>query len=108
VRTKINAMPAVNEQNYSEGIYDVKPLKEFTNKQTKIHVAVNVKNNNLTISVNNKLLTNSSGFKLKYDADCKLCGLPPGTIFNSIFWVNTTNNPDEIKTYISNIKITKD
>lgn len=107
VRTKINTMPIVNEQNNSEGIYNVKPLKEFTNKQTKIHVAVIVKNNNLKISVNNKLLTNSSDFKLQYGADCKLCGLPSGTIFNGIFWVNITNNADEIKAYISNIKISK-
>lgn len=108
VRTKINAMPSVNtEPNNSEGIYDVKPLKEFTNKQTKIHVVVKVKNNNLGIFINNKELTTSSDFKLQYGGDCKVCGLPAGTIFNSIFFTNTTNNADAVKVYITNVKISK-
>lgn len=106
VRTKINAMPSANtELNNSEGIYDVKPLKEFTNKQTKVHVAVIVKNNSLSILINNKELTSSSGFKLQYGGNCNACGLPAGTIFNSIFFINTTNNAEAIKVYISNIKI---
>jgi hypothetical protein len=108
VRTKINTAPSENNQNYSEGIYDVKPLREFTNKQTKVHVAVKVKNNNLGIFINNKELTSSSGFKLQYDGACKVCGLPAGTVFNSIFFTNTTNNADEVKVYISNIKISKE
>jgi hypothetical protein len=108
VRTKINAFPSQNEQNSSEGIYNVKPLKEFTNNQTKVHVAVKVKNDNLGIFINNKELTTSSGFKLQYGGDCKVCGLPAGTEFNSIFFTNTTNNADAVKVYISNIKITKE
>jgi hypothetical protein len=108
IRTKINAMPSANtESNNSEGIYDVKPLKEFTNKQTKVHIAVKLKNNNLTIFINNKELTASSGFKLLYGADCKVCGLPPGTLFNSIFFTNITN-ADAAKVYISNVRITKE
>ena len=102
-------MPSGNtEPNNSEGIYDVKPLKEFTNNQTKVHVAVKVKNNNLAIFINNKVLTASSGFKMLYGGDCKICGLPAGTVFNSIFFTNTTNNSDEMKVYISNVKITKE
>ena len=109
IRTKINAMPSGNtEPNYSEGIYDVKPLKEFTNRQTKVHVTVKVKNYNLGIFINNKELTTSSGFKLLYGGGCKICGLPAGTVFNSIFFTNTTNNSGEIKVYISNVKITKE
>ena len=100
-------MPSQNMQNSSEGIYDVKSLKEFTNRQTKIHVAVKVKNNNLTIFINNKELTASPGFKLQYGADCKVCGLPDGTVFNSLFFTNTTNNADSVKVYISNVKISK-
>lgn len=107
VRTKINAAPSENNQNYSEGIYDVKPLKEFTNRQTKIHVAVKVKNNNLGIFINNKELTSSTGFKLQYGGDCKVCGIPPGTVFNTVLWTNTTDKADEIKVYIGNVAITK-
>lgn len=107
VRTKINAFPSQNEQNSSEGIYDVKPLKEFTNNQTKVHVAVKVKNDNLGIFINNNELTTSSGFKMQYGGDCKVCGLPAGTVFNSIFFTNTTNNADAVKVYISNVKISK-
>lgn len=107
VRTKINTMPSENNENNSEGIYDVKPLKEFTNNKTKVHVAVKVKNNNLGIFINNKELTTSAGFKMLYGGDCKVCGLPSGTVFNSIFFLNTTNNADAVKVYISNVKITK-
>ncbi len=106
VRTKINSAPSENNQNYSEGIYDVKPLKEFTNEQTKVHVAVKVKNNNLGIFINNKELTSSSGFKLLYDGACKVCGLPAGTLINSIFFTNITDKSDEIKVYISNVAVT--
>jgi hypothetical protein len=109
IRTKITAMPSANtESNNSEGIHNVKSLREFTNKQTKVHVAVKVKNNNLSIFINNKEFTASSGFKLQYGGDCKVCGLPAGTTFNSIFFTNTTNNADAIKVYISNVKITKE
>lgn len=107
VRTKINTTPSENNQNYSEGIYDVKPLKEFTNRQTKVHVAVKVKSNSLGIFINNKELTSSSGFKLQYGGDCKVCGLPAGTVFNTVLFTNTTDKADEIKVYISNVKISK-
>jgi hypothetical protein len=108
VRTKINASSSANTENSSEGIYNVTPLKEFTNNQNKAHVVVKVKNNNLAIFINNKELTTSSGFKLLYGGDCKVCGLPAGTLFNSIFFINTTNNADVVKVYISNVVITKD
>lgn len=105
IRTKINAVPWQNEQNSSEGIYDVLTLREFTDKQNKVHVTVSVRNNNLSIFINNKELTSSSGFKLQYGGNCNVCGLPAGTVFNSIFFINTTNNAEAIKVYISNIKI---
>lgn len=107
IRTKINTTPSQNLQNASEGIYDTKPLKEFTNRQTKIHVSVKVKNNMLVVFINNKEFTSSSGFKLLYGADCKVCGLPDGTVFNSLFFTNITNNADAVKVYISNVKISK-
>lgn len=105
IRTKINAVPWQNEQNSSEGIYDVLTLREFTDKQNKVHVTVSVRNNNLSIFINNKELTSSSSFKLQYGGNCNVCGLPAGTVFNSIFFINTTNNAEAIKVYISNIKI---
>lgn len=105
IRTKINAVPWQNEQNSSEGIYDVLTLREFTDKQNKVHVTVSVRNNNLSIFINNKELTSSSSFKLQYGGNCNVCGLPAGTVFNSIFLINTTNNAEAINVYISNIKI---
>lgn len=107
IRIKINADPSDNNQNYSEGIYDVTPLKEFTNRQTKIHVTVKVKSTNLSIFINNKEFTSSAGFKLLYGGDCKVCGLPTGSVFNTILFTNTTDKADEIKVYISNVKISK-
>ncbi|MGC4103162.1 hypothetical protein [Ferruginibacter sp.] len=107
IRVKINSYPKTNEENFSEGIYDNKPLKEFTDKKTRIHVAVKVKNSNLSIFVNNKEISNTASFKLLYGGACKTCGLPQGTLINNIFWTNTTDDSEHIKVYIGNIKISK-
>jgi hypothetical protein len=108
LKVTINANPDVNKQNYSEGISYTYPLVEFTNKKTTVHVAVTVKNNVVTVFINDKPVAESTSFKLAYGGKCINCGVPSGTKFNSIFWNNTTNDADHVKVYMSNVKITKE
>ena len=104
----INSTPSVNKQNFSEGILYRYPLPEFTNKKTKVHVAVKVKGNVLTVLINNKQVAVSTDFKLTHGGACISCGLPAGTRFNAVFWENTTSDAENVKVYISNVKITKE
>lgn len=108
LRVRINSTPEPNSQNYSGGLVYEYALREFTNNKTKIHVAVTVKNNTLTVRINNKPVAVSTDFKMTYGANCASCGVPAGTRFNTIFWKNTTSDADNIKVYISNIKISKE
>lgn len=108
INTRINSLPAVNTQNFSEGISHTYALREFTNKKTTIHVAVKLKSGVLSIFINNKQVAVSTDFKMAYGAACAVCGIPAGSRFSSLHWKNTTNDADNIKTYIGNIKITKE
>ncbi len=104
----INSSPSVNEQNNSEGIFYSYPLREFTDKKTSVHVAVKVKGTVLTVFINNKQVAVSTDFKMTYGGACISCGLPAGTRFHAVFWENTTNDAENVKVYISNVKITKE
>jgi hypothetical protein len=108
VKVNINATPDVNQENYADGISYEYPLREFTNKKTKTHVSLTVKNNIVTVLINDKPVAVSTNFKLTYGGKCNRCGLPSGTIFKSVFWSNITNDADAVKVYISNIKIVKE
>ncbi len=107
IKIEIHSAPSVNKQNSSEGIFYTYPLRDFTDKKTKVHVAVKVKAAILTVFINNKQVAVSTDFKMTYGGACISCGLPAGTSFNSVFWKNTTND-ENVKVYISNVKITKD
>lgn len=108
IKIEIHSAPSVNKQNSSEGIFYTCSLREFTDKKTKLHVAVKVNSAILTVFVNNKQVAVSTDFKMTYGGDCISCELPAGTRFNSIFWKNTTSDNENVNVYISNIKITKD
>lgn len=108
LNVNINSTPSVNKQNFSEGILYSCPLREFTDKKTSVHVAVKVKGTVLTVFINNKQVAVSTDFKMTYGGACISCGLPPGTRFNAVFWENTTKDAENVKVYLSNIKITKD
>lgn len=108
VRIKLNSTPDLNIENNSSGLLYEYALREFTNKKTKIHVTVTVKNNTLTVFINNKPIATSTNFKMTYGGKCIVCGLRSGTKFNTIFWNNSTNDADNINVYIGNVKITKD
>jgi hypothetical protein len=106
VKMLINATPSQNTQNYTEGITGIYALKEFTNKKTSVHVALQVKDNQLIISINGKQVLASTDLKLIYDGNCVTCGFPAGTKINHLQWLNSTND-EKIKAYISNVKISK-
>ena len=105
---KINSVPFDNKQNNSEEILYEYALREFTDKKTSIHVEVKVKAGLVTIFINNKQVAVSTDFKMTYGQKCTKCNLPDGTNFNFISWQNTTTHADDVKVYISNIKITKE
>jgi hypothetical protein len=107
LRVQINSSPSANTQNSSEGISYEYPLREFTNKKTKIHVSIKVTSGALAILINNKQVAVSTDFKLAYGGKCISCELPPGTKFNNIFWKNSTTDADNIKIYMGNVKIVK-
>lgn len=104
----INSTPSVNKENFSEGISYNYPLREFTNKKKVIHVGLRLKDNVLTLFINNKQVAVSKDFKLTYGGNCISCGVPAGTKFNAVFWTNTSSDADNTKVYISNVKISKD
>lgn len=108
LRVRLSSVPELNKQNYADGLVYEYALREFTNNKTKIHVAVTLKNNILSVHINNKQVAISTGFKMTYGASCISCGVPAGSRFNTVFWKNTTNDADAVKVYISNIKITKE
>jgi hypothetical protein len=104
---KINSIPEPNKQNYSDGLHYEYALKEFTNNKTKMHIAVSIKNGLVEVLANNNLIASSANSKLTYGGACIQCGIPSNTTIKSIYWKNITNDADNIKVYISNIKITK-
>jgi hypothetical protein len=104
---KITSTPSANKQNGLDGISYEYPLREFTNKKTSIHVTIKVKAGIVTILINDKQVAVSTNFKMGYGDKCVTCGV--GTAkFNFIDWENTTNDADNVKVYISNIKIAKE
>ncbi|MEO6357811.1 MAG: hypothetical protein ABIU77_18485, partial [Ferruginibacter sp.] len=104
---KINSTPSANKQNGQDGISYEYPLREFTNKKTSVHVTVKVKAGIVTILVNDKQVAVSTNFKMGYGDKCVTCGVGTAT-FDFVDWENTTNDADNVKVYISNIKITKE
>jgi len=107
LRINISSVPTDNKQNFSEGIFFEYPLTEFSNKKTKVHISIKVTSGVLAVLINNKQVAISTDFKLAYGGKCVTCGLPAGTKFNTIFWKNSTTDADNIKIYMSNVKIAK-
>ena len=92
----------------SEELSYTNELRQFTNKTNSIHVTVKLKGGSLSVLINNKEVAVSSDFKLAYGGSCISCGVPAGTKFNAVFWRNSSNDIENTKTYISNVKISKE
>lgn len=105
VRIDVKNYPEVNEENFNKGLVAQYPIREFTNKKTKVHIAVQVQNGGISFYVNNKLVLKPNDFKLQYGGACKLCDIPSDLRFRNFILSNTSNNRD-IGIYVSNFKIT--
>ena len=108
IRVGINSKPVVNRERFEEGIYAESPLRDFTNKKTKVHITILVADGKLTVLANEKNIIKPEDFKMKYGGTCIVCGIPAGRSFSSLFFNNITNNANETGVYISNIKIIKE
>ncbi|MCP9753539.1 hypothetical protein [Ferruginibacter sp. HRS2-29] len=104
----LNKVPEVNENNYNKGDYYKNELRAFTNKKSKVHVALKINRGEITVFINDKKTEGSKELKLAYGGDCKDCTIPAGLNFNSIYWKNTTSDEANVNVYISNVKITKE
>ena len=75
---------------------------------------VRVKNGEVGLSINNKLIAVSKDFKMGYGKPCIQCGLPAGTQFRNLYFRNITTDwgvegkSDGVDVYISNVKITRE
>ena len=107
-KVEIHSSPSLNKDNHVEGIFSSYHLREFTNRKNKVHLGVNLNGGELKLFVNGKQVAASSEFKMTYGKPCVSCNIPSGTGFKTIYWKNTTNDPENVKVYISNIKILKD
>jgi hypothetical protein len=100
--------------NFDGIFYSTYSLREFTNKKTNLHISIKATNGMVVLFINNKEVAASKDFKKDYCKDCVCKGLPPGTQFRNISFMNTTQNwsPDgksnAVNVYISNVKITKE
>jgi hypothetical protein len=101
----VHSKPSVNKDNNTEGSFYTYPLKEFTNKESKIHVTFKVNAGEIKLFINENEVAISSDFKMTYGKPCISCNLPAGTKFKTVYWKNTTNDSENVNVYISNIKI---
>jgi hypothetical protein len=108
LKVSINSSPAVNRENFEEGITAEKPLRDFSSKKNKVHITVLVKDGKVSVYSNGKLTIEPADFKMRYGSPCQLCGIPTGRSFASLSINNITNNANETGVYISNINIVKE
>ncbi|QNA46387.1 hypothetical protein [Lacibacter sediminis] len=108
LKVNINSSPAINRENFEEGITAEKPLRDFSSKKNKVHITLLVKDGKVSVFSNGNLIIQPADFKMKYGGPCQLCGIPNGRSFASLTLNNITNNDKETGVYISNIKIVKE
>lgn len=104
---EIHSKPSLNKENNVEGIFSKNSLAEFTNRKSIVHISLSFKNGELKLFANQKQLAISSDFIMAYGKPCVSCNLPAGSRFNTLNFTNITNDADNVKVYISNIKIAK-
>ena len=86
----------------------IMPQMVFTNRANKVHIRLQKKGTIVTLFINNKPVATSSEFKTKYGKPCSYCLIPAGIQFSTINWSNTTDDSENIRAYISNVKIAKE
>lgn len=108
LRVNVNNTPEPNEENYSKGIRAEYQLTEFTDKKTKVHIGVQLKDGVVTVLANGKPVIKQTDFKMTYGGACKLCGVPGDLAFRSMTLNNVTNDSKTVGVYVGNVKITKE
>lgn len=107
-KLELHTNPPLYRENFNEGAYYTKSLTEFTNKKTRLRVKLSTDNSRITLWLNDQIVaTTGKDMKLAYGGACKDCNIPPGLVFNTIRWENSTSNARETGVYISNIRISK-
>ncbi|WP_338876283.1 hypothetical protein WBJ53_11600 [Spirosoma sp. SC4-14] len=107
-KIELVSFPLVKSNTYVEaGGQSVQPLTTFTNRQNRVHVKLQKEGSEVRLFLNNKPFATSSDFKSNYDKPCQYCTIPAGIQFSTINWVNMTDDAENVRVYISNVKLSK-
>jgi hypothetical protein len=82
-------------------------LREFTNVKDQVHVTVSKKGTDLAFFINGKKIATNDEFKTARGKPCIDCKLPTDTNFYTLHFECTTDDDENNKVYISNVKVTK-
>ncbi len=105
-RVEVHTTPAIYKENYSEGLFIKKDSRLFTNKKNELHLRLELKNGEISLYQDNKMICSQADFRMTYGKDCSGCKWPAGTRFNTLSFRNTTNEAELNGIYLSNFKIT--
>jgi hypothetical protein len=101
----VNTSPAVNQENGVEGLTGTYLLKEFNDKQNKVHVTLTNKSGQLTLLINGKPAIQSKDMKMAYGKPCSTCNLPADTRFHALTIINNTDDAEHVKVYVGNVVV---
>ncbi|AUD00604.1 hypothetical protein [Spirosoma pollinicola] len=109
VKIEVISYP-VDKSNFQmdAGGESILPQMVFTNRRNKVHVTLQKRSDRVTLFINDKQVATTADFKTKYGKPCAYCLIPTGIQFTTINWENISDDSENIKAYISNVKITKD
>ncbi len=105
---KIKLLNSPSKMGFNDkGGYFTFAQPQFTSSKRKVNVKLEKINGNLNVYLNEAKVANSSTFKSLYGKDCGDCNIPSAVQYDKFTIRNATNDPANIGSYISNIKITK-
>lgn len=105
IRMELHSQPAIYKENYAEGLYFKTATRLLTNKKTKTHIKLDVRNCNISLFMNDQAVATLADFKMSYGKECPGCKLPSGTRFNTLNFRNITNDAENTGLFISNVRI---
>lgn len=105
LRMELINMPSKMDYNDMGGYFNVaQPV--FTSAKRKVHVQLIKKDQDISVLLNGKEITNSLQFKSKYGKPCGDCNIMPGLTYHSLTIKSMTQDADAVGCYIGNVKIT--
>jgi hypothetical protein len=105
---EIHDSKGVNRENNKEGLFATYSLQEFTDKRNVVHVKLQMKNQQLLVSVNGKEVITPAELKLAYGKACEQCSLRKEPKFKMLYWSNFDYTGEGVGVYISNIRLMKE